>query len=258
MNLIFDDLGKGPAILFLHAFPLTRKMWTPQVAEISAAGFRSIIPDLPGFGQSPAFAGEPTMDEMAFEVEKLINHLKLRKFILCGLSMGGYAAFSLLRRIPEKLAALALCDTTHLPDTVEKQKSRFQLIDKIEAKGNAVLIEEMLPNLIAESSAENDALVGFLKKQLSAVKPESAIAALRAMAHRRDSTDLLAKIDVPTALIFGQEDKITPPQTAHTLQSEITGSELFEITGAGHLSNLEQPQLFNRALIDFCRKVSFQ
>ena len=172
--------------------------------------------------------------------------------------MGGYVLFELFRLVPEKFSAIILCDTTHLADTIDKRESRYELISKIKAQGSGALVENMLPNLISDETKQNNpALVSELKKIFSEVNPVSAINSLKSMAERTDSSDIIGKISVPTALIFGEFDKITNLENARIMNHSIPGSKLTIIKNAGHYSNLEQPQQFNEALLDFCHKIDF-
>jgi len=257
MKLTFDDLGSGKPIVLIHGFPLSKEMWRAQADLLAANGFRVILPDLPGFGNnvpSPFYS----IEEMAAQINELLESLKIEKAIIGGLSMGGYVLFSLFRLFPEKFSALILCDTTYLADTEEKKNSRFELISKIENQGSGALIEAMLPNLISEDTKQdNPALKAKLEETFSLVKEVSAVNSLRSMAERKDSSATLEQISVPTLLIFGEFDKVTNLDNAHVMNQRISDSELVVIEKAGHFSNLEQPEQFNKALLDFCSRIEF-
>lgn len=172
--------------------------------------------------------------------------------------MGGYVLFKLFRYAPELFSALILCDTTFLADSVEKRNSRIELISKIEKQGAAALIENMLPNLISGDTQQNNpALVAKLKEMFLEVNPSAAINALRSMAERSDSSDIINNIFAPALLLFGEFDKVTNLENARQMNHLISDSELVVIENAGHFSNLEQPEQFNRALLNFCRRVQF-
>lgn len=257
MNLHFEDIGEGKPVVLIHAFPLSKKMWKAQVNLLVNNGFRVVLPDLPGFGEdnySEAFS----IEEMADKLAELLKSLNIEKAIIGGLSMGGYVLFNLFRLSPEIFSALVLCDTTYLADSEEKRNSRFELISKIENQGSRALIENMLPNLISEDTKENNpALVAKLEKDFLEVKPISAVNALRSMAERRDSSDIVSRISVPALLVFGEFDKVTNLENARKMNQLIPDSELFVIENAGHYSNLEQPEQFNKAFLNFCRRIEF-
>lgn len=257
MKTPFEESRRsGKPVVLLHAFPLSRKMWQPQTDALAAAGFHVILPDLRGFGENHNFADINTMEDLAKDVAELLDNLKIERAVIGGLSMGGYVTFNFYRLFPEKFAGLVLFDTNAAADSDEKRQSRFDLIDEIEKSGAQALIEGMLPNLISEHTKENNAeLVEQLRTMFSAVNPQAAIAALRGMAERRDHTSLLKDIRVPTLLIFGEHDKITNPEIAEKMKSEIPDAALTVIKNAGHYSNLEQPEAFNDALVSFLKLV---
>lgn len=258
MNLSFDDFGKGNPVVLIHAFPLSRKMWKPQIELLTAQNFRVILPDLRGFGDNHSFSDINTMEDMANDIAELLNNLKIERAIIGGLSMGGYVTFNLFRLYPEKFAAILLCDTTSSADTEEKREARFDLIEKIEKQGAQALIENMLPNLISDDTKQNNPDLGEkLEKIFSEVNPKAAISALRGMAERKDHTGILSQISLPTALIFGEFDKVTNLENAEQMHRQIPDSTLAKIEKAGHFSNLEQPELFNEALLNFCKSVKF-
>lgn len=256
MKVAFEEHGTGYPVVLLHAFPLSRKMWSPQIEAVTAESFRLILPDLRGFGETNNFADISLMEDMASDIAELLDNLEIEKAIIGGLSMGGYVTFDLLRLRPEKFKALVLCDTTCSADNEEKRQKRFQLIEQIENKGSQALIENMLPNLIGKFTKEiSENLISELKQMFAETNPKAAAAALRGMAKRKDHTEFLNKIEVPTLLVFGEDDAVTTPADARILFEQISASGLSIIKNAGHYSNLEQPEQFNQALINFLKTV---
>lgn len=256
MKIEFEEHGSGKPFVFLHAFPLSRRMWASQIEPLTAENCRLILPDLRGFGESHSFSDINTMEDMAQDIVEMLDTLKIERAIIGGLSMGGYITFNFLKKFPERIAALVLCDTNAGNDTEETREARFDLIEKIEAEGAQALIDEMLPKLICANTKENKKeLVQEIEEMFKKVNPQAAIAALRGMAERKDNTDLLDKISVPTILIFGAEDKVTNLETAEKMARTIPNAKLLKIENAGHYSNLEQPEIFNAALIDFIKTV---
>jgi pimeloyl-ACP methyl ester carboxylesterase len=255
MKLPFIDSGKGFPVVLIHAFPLSKEMWKEQSNDLVRNGYRVILPDLPGFGDNESISYF-TIEEMAEQINELVGSLNIKKAIIGGLSMGGYVALSLLRLNPDLFSALILCDTTQLSDTNEKRKARFELISKIEDDGTAALKDNMLANLISDSTKlNNPSLYSDLKNEFSAVSPIAAINSLKSLAERQDQTDLIENLLIPTLLIFGEYDEITDQENARLLKQLIPNSELVIIKNAGHYSNLEQPQQFNSALLKFCRNI---
>ncbi|HLM01322.1 MAG TPA: alpha/beta fold hydrolase [Pyrinomonadaceae bacterium] len=260
MKIPFEESAGGEKpIVLLHAFPLSRKMWQMQIEALADAGFRVILPDLRGFGENHNFADINSMEDLATDVKDLMDNLKIERAIIGGLSMGGYVTFNFYRLFPERFAGLLLFDTNPAADSEEKRQSRFDLIDEIEKSGAQALIDGMLPKLIGDWTKENNAdLVEKLRAAFASVNPQAAIAALRGMAERQDHTALLKDVNVPTLLIFGEDDNVTSPEIAEKMKSEIPGATLTKIKNAGHYSNLEQPEAFNDALVSFVRLVDFK
>lgn len=257
MKIAFEQHGEGFPVILLHAFPLSRKMWAPQIEAVTQAGFSLILPDLRGFGETSNLADINTMEDMANDVAELLDFLQIEQAIVGGLSMGGYTAFNLFRSKPEKFKALILCDTNCAADTEEKRQNRFQLIENIEADGSQALIDKMLPNLVGRFTKENNQNLMFeLERMFKESIPQSAIAALRGMAARADNCDLLPNIQVPTLLIFGAEDSVTNLEVARKMHEQIKNSQLSVIENAGHYSNLEQPETFNEAFISFIKRIN--
>lgn len=252
MKIEFEEYGTGKPFVLLHAFPLSNKMWQPQIEALKAENCRLILPDLRGFGESHSFSDINTMEDMATDIAELLDTLKIERAIVGGLSMGGYITFNFLQKFPEKIAALVFCDTNSGSDSEDAREARFDLIEKIETEGAQALIDVILPKLICENTKQNKKeLVETLEEMFKKVNPQAAIAALRGMAERKDRTGLLEQISVPTLLIFGQEDKVTNLEMAQKMSNKILNSKLVTIENAGHYSNLEQPEVFNKALIDF-------
>lgn len=256
MKVEFEEHGTGKPIVLLHAFPLSRKMWQGQIDPLVAENCRVILPDLRGFGENHNFADINTMEDLAKDIGEFLDNLKIEKAIIGGLSMGGYVTFNLYRLFPEKFAAMILADTNCAADTDEKRESRFVLIEEIETDDSHALIKNMLPNLTSEhTKTNNEALITQLREEFSSVKPKGVIAALRGMAGRKEHCSILESISVPTLLIFGEHDKVTNLEIAQQMQSKIKFSTLQKISNAGHYSNLEQPEQFNKNLVNFVQSI---
>lgn len=252
MNVAFQEVGNGFPVILLHAFPLSGEMWEQQAEFLADNNFRVVLPDLRGFGETTNFADINTMEDMAKDISELLDTLKIEQAIIGGLSMGGYVLFNLYRLYPQKFKAIILCDTNYADDTEEKRHQRFELIDQIEDRGGQALIDNMLPHLIGEfTKNSNPELVENLTRMFSEINPQAAVAALRGMAERQDHTSLLTQIDIPTLLIFGEEDKVTNLEIAAKMKENIQSSIFVKIKNAGHYSNLEQPEMFNQAIIKF-------
>lgn len=237
-------------VLLVHGFPFNSAMWAPQLEE-PPPGWRLIAPDLRGFGASELSAGPQTMDGYAADLAALLQHLGVRDVVLCGLSMGGYAIFAFLRRHLRKARALVLCDTRAEADTAEARAARKQLALRVRQEGISAVVESMLPRLLARTSFRTP-VEARVRQLIEASPPESIVCALRAMATRSDSTPLLRQLGVlPTQVIVGADDVLTPPGEARLLARAIPGSFIEVIPDAGHVPNLERPRAFNTVLHRF-------
>jgi pimeloyl-ACP methyl ester carboxylesterase len=253
IRVAYDDTGGGgAALVLLHGFPLDRRMWRGQ-AEVLGGEFRVVAPDLRGFGETP-LAGDLKMETLAEDVAALLDELDLGRVVLGGLSMGGYIVFEFLRRFPERVRALVLADTRPQADTEDGRRAREENARRALAEGVAPVVESMLPKLLSPTTLERGGEVPEgVRAMMLGTSPDTAAAALRAMAVRRDQTELLPSIKVPTLILVGSEDSITPPADAEAIGAKIEGSRLVVVEGAGHLSNVERPSEFNRALAEFLR-----
>ena len=251
VELAYDDEGAGAPVVLLHGFPFNRSLWREQRAALAGA-CRVITPDLRGFGASTVVSEPATMEQMAEDVAALLDELNVERCALGGLSMGGYVALAFYRLFPRRVRALVLADTRPQADTDEARRNRESLAQRALAEGMQPVADAMLPKLLAPAThAERPEIVARLREMIMQTPPAGAAAALRGMALRRAQTDLLPGILAPTLVIVGGEDAITPPADAELMRREIRGARLEVLAGAGHCSNLERPDEFNRALVKF-------
>jgi len=250
IRLGYTDRGNGLPLVFLHAFPLNRTMWVSQ--EALSSRFRIITIDLRGHGESDAPAWRYSLEQYAADVQALLDHLGVAHAVFVGLSMGGYLEFALCRRFPRLIRGLVFADTRAEADKPEQLKWRFDLAQRAAAIGPSAVVEDMLPKLLSPGAYERrPALVERVKAIQAAAPVQGIVGDLMAMAERPDSTELLGSIAVPTLVVVGEEDVLTPPADAERIAKGISGARLVTIPDAGHLSNMEQPDLFNQALTAF-------
>jgi 3-oxoadipate enol-lactonase len=253
IEMAYDEAGSGTPVLLLHGFPFNRSMWDEQVAVLSSH-YRVITPDLRGHGETTATDGPATMDEMAQDVSALMEKLEISRATVGGLSMGGYVALALYKRFPLRVRALMLADTRAQADTEEGRANREVQAEKGMREGMEVIADAMLPKLLSpETMTERPAIVARVREMIVNTQPEGAAAAQRGMALRSDQLPFLWRIIAPTLIVVGREDAITPVIDSERMHREIGGSRLQVIEGAGHLSNVEQPEEFNRVLTKFLR-----
>jgi 3-oxoadipate enol-lactonase len=252
-RLSYEDTGTdGPPVLLLHAFPLRGEMWAGQL-EALGDRFRLIAPDLKGFGDSdaPEDAGDYSMDTYADEVAGLLRHLEMGPAAILGLSMGGYIAFALWRRHRDLIRALILADTRAEADPDEGRAKRTAQQEQVRAEGIGGLVEALPGALLGDTTREKRPDVVAQAKKLMENPDAGYIGALEALKGRPDSTGDLTSINVPTLVLVGEEDGLTPPEAARKIHEHVGGSRLVVIPEAGHLSNLEAPETFNGALAEF-------
>jgi 3-oxoadipate enol-lactonase len=253
IEMAYDVEGSGPPLLLLHGYPFNRSMWREQV-EALQGGFRVITPDLRGMGETESTAEPAGMNEMAQDVAALLDELKIARVTLGGLSMGGYVSLAFARRFPLRVRALILADTRPQPDTDEARRGREEQAQKVLKEGMGAIADLILKKALAPATlSSRPEIAARVREMIHGTKPEGAAAALRGMAARSDQTDFLASILAPTLIIVGSEDQLTPRADAELMRREIRGSRLEVIDGAAHVSNLERPAEFNRALMDFLR-----
>jgi pimeloyl-ACP methyl ester carboxylesterase len=245
LRLHYRDTGSGLPVLLLHAFPVSSAMFEPQVAALSGRA-RFILLDHRGFGESSVGDGPSTMQHLAEDALLLLDHLGVEAAVVGGVSMGGYASLALLRQDPGRVRGLVLADTQMGADDETARAAREPLAQDVLHDGMDVLVERQLPRYLAASASET--LRASVAALIRANPPAGAAAALRGMALRDDSRDILSRFNGPVLVVVGQEDVVTPPEKARAMASLVPGVTLVEIPGVGHFSNLEAPDRFNDAL----------
>ena len=251
----YDEAGSGTPVVLLHGFPFNRSMWSEQI-EVLTSRHHVLAPDLRGHGETTVTTEPATMEEMARDVAALMEKLEIRRAAVCGLSMGGYVALALYRMFPLRARALILADTRAGADTEEAKANREAQAEKALQQGMAGIADAMLPKLLSPKTvARNPGVVARVREMILKTNPEGAAAALRGMALRRDQTGFLSRVICPALIAVGREDMIAPLSEAQLMHREIGGSRLEVIEDAGHVSNIEQPESFNRALTKFLREL---
>jgi len=245
--------GEGPALLFLHAFPLGLFMWEGQ-AQAFAATHRVIRFDARGFGATPAGEGPLSMERIADDAALLLDHLGIGQALVAGCSMGGYAAFAMVRRHRDRLRGLVLQNTRPGADTLEARGNRGVLAAKVLKEGPGAAADAFLPRLLGDSTRRTrPQLEAELREAILKTSPRGIANALLGLGARADSTPTLREIAVPTLVLGGTEDVLTPPAESEAMAAAIEGSQLTILPSAGHLANLENPAAYNAALAGFLR-----
>jgi pimeloyl-ACP methyl ester carboxylesterase len=254
ITISYDDLGdRGAApVVLVHGHPFNRSMWGPQAADLTAAGYRVVTPDLRGYGQTSVVPGVTPLEVFAADLAGLLDHLGLGRVVLGGLSMGGQIVMEFYRQFPGRVAALVLADTFAAADTEAGRAARVAMADRLLAEGMDGYAAEVIGKMIAPYNVTGQPdVAGHVLGMMRGTAPEGAAAALRGRARRRDYRDLLARMSVPTLVVVGSDDEYTPVGDAQYMHERIPDSALVVIEGAAHMPNLERPAEFNAELRKF-------
>jgi 3-oxoadipate enol-lactonase len=255
VSLAVETRGEGPAILFVHGYPFDRTIWREQIDALE--GYRRIAPDLRGMGESDAPDLGYGMAMYADDLAALLDTLGVDDVVLCGLSMGGYVIFEFLRRWRSRVRGLILIDTRAEADGAEARRARDTMAAAARESGAEAVAEAMLPKVLSAASLEHDAATAERIRGIMAATPVAGlVGALAAMRDRHDSTGLLPTLGgLPTLIIVGEEDTITPPDTARRMATAIPGARLVVIPGAAHVPPVEQPAETTSVIREFLRIV---
>ncbi len=245
----------APILLFIHGFPLNKAMWSTQIDELTE-GFRVIAYDIRGHGDSDLGNEDFSIELFVKDLIDLMDVLNIEKVILCGLSMGGYIALNAGLNYPSRFEGLVLCDTNCIADSPETVEKRMKGIDDIKKNGVVNYADESIKNLFAETSFRNKkGEINRVREMIVKTNEESLYFTLQALAKRQETCSRLSEIKIPTLILVGKEDKITPPASAEVIHNGITDSYLTILEDAAHLSNMENPVQFNQEITAFAVKV---
>lgn len=250
VEIAYDDIGRGPTVVFLHAFPLDRTMWAAQTSAL-AGEHRCLAIDLRGFGESAA-APPFGVDRYADDVVAVLDAAKVERAAVIGLSMGGYVAFALWRRHAGRVRALVLADTRATADAPDARERRRELMELARTSGPAAVADRQIVGLLGKTTRERRPdIVSTVRGIMARARVDGILGALATMLDRPDSSPTLPTITVPTLIVAGDEDVLTPPKEGRSMHGVIAGSRLEILEGAGHLSNIERPASFNAVLTEF-------
>jgi 3-oxoadipate enol-lactonase len=256
VELAYVDRGTGPPVLLVHGFPLDNTMWAAQI-DVLAEHSRVIAPDLRGFGQSSLGDVDPnhgiSMERYGDDLAELLTAIDIREpIVLVGFSMGGYIAWQFMRKHSARLRALIQCDTRAAADTDEARAGRLKMAEHVAEWGSTRVAEMMGPKLLAPRTFETKPeIVAAVRSVVEHTLPAAIAAAQRGMADRPDMTGLLPTINLPTLVLVGAEDQLTPPAEMKAVAAAIPNAQYVEIPSAGHMTTMENPPAVNDALLRF-------
>jgi pimeloyl-ACP methyl ester carboxylesterase len=256
-QIAFTEAGEGPAVVLLHGYPFDKSMWSRQIEALAAAGFRAIAPDLRGLGETKSSSEVATMDDMARDTAASLDHLGVEEAVICGLSMGGYVAFEFMHLFPTRVLGLVLAGTRAPADNEQEKAGREQQVQTMLRAGMVPISIATSPKLLGSRTlADKPDVVKRVRAMMTRADPKGAAAAQRGMAARRDYSEDLANINVPTLVIVGREDSIRPIADAELMHRGIRDSRLEIIEDAAHMTNMEQPEVFDDALLRFLNRLT--
>lgn len=251
VRLEYDDsLAGEAAFLLIHGHPFDRSMWGPQRRAAEEAGWRTIVPDLRGYGGSQVTPPIVTLETFARDLATLLLALGIGRVVVGGLSMGGQIAMEFCRLFPERVAGLLLAATFAQAETAEGKVQRYRIADRLETEGMAAYADEALPKMLApETLQDRPELARMVLQMMQSAPPAGAAAALRGRAERPDYSEVMARLQVPALIVAGNRDAFTSRSDAEHMHRLIRGSRLLWMEGIGHMPNLEAEEAFNDAMV---------
>lgn len=255
-SICYDDFGNGDMpIIFIHGFPFSKVMWADQM-ELLKDTTRVIAYDIRGYGKSTAGDEEQSMNLFADDLSDFMDALQIEKAIICGFSMGGYTLLNALGRYSDKFAALVLCDTQCIADSPEVKDKRNEIIAGVKAGKMNDFTETFLAAVFCPASMDmKPESVDKARNIIHTTSPITIAGGLAAISKRTDTCSNLDQISIPTLILCGEEDTVTPMAQSEFLHEHIKNSELHIIEGAGHMSNIEQRDEFNKHLLRFVKSL---
>ena len=248
----YDDYGQGPAVVFIHDYPLNRQMWRYQVEPLVAAGFRVVLADLRGFGESDLGAAPVEIQTYSADIIGLLDYLGIGRAAVCGLSFGGYVLFDLMENYPGRIAGACLAASRPVADDIHERAKRGEIRAALEKGQLATVKEELYAMLLGgQDGALPESLKAEVHGWIEALRDKPLVAALQAIALRKDYTFLLRSLQVPTLLIGAERDPITHHKHTDIMANQLPNCYRAVKLSGGHLVNLENAQEFNHYLLDF-------
>ncbi|MGH9209647.1 MAG: alpha/beta fold hydrolase [Acidimicrobiales bacterium] len=253
----YDDEGDGDPLVLVHGHPFNRSMWQPQVEHFGSSGWRVIVPDLRGYGETTVVPGKTPLATFAHDVVALLDHLQVERVALGGLSMGGQIVMEIHRLFPERIRGLVLADTTPQAETNHGREQRSTMADRLLREGMRPYATEVLSKMLAPYNIDaQPAIAEHVLTMMLATSPDGAAAALHGRAERPDYVSMLEEVAVPALVVVGADDEFTPISEARLMADRIPHATLAVIDGAAHMPNLEQRVAFDDVLQTFLDSLS--
>ncbi|MBB6131753.1 alpha/beta fold hydrolase [Mucilaginibacter lappiensis] len=255
INLVYEDMGTGDVIVFIHGQPFNRSMWNYQ-SQVFSKTNRLIVPDLRGYGESITTESIVLLDELALDIIYLLNELNISKAVFVGLSMGGQVALEIYRLAPHLVKGLVLADTDARAEDATSYLNRKALAKRLLTDGMESYTTQNIGHYLCKNTFDTkQEVVDHLNTMMINTDAAGAAAVQLGRAERRDHSGILSNIDFPTLIVVGDQDVFTPVSTAEYMQTRISKAELAIIKDAGHMPNMEQPEQFNQLLKNYLDKL---
>ncbi|MDA8021227.1 MAG: alpha/beta hydrolase [Thermoanaerobaculia bacterium] len=252
VELSYDDYGSGEPVLLVHGHPFDRSMWQPQIGELVESGRRIVVPDLRGYGQTEVRPGVTTLSDFADDIISLLGFLGIDRTAMVGLSMGGQIVMDLAARFAERITMVVLVSTSPDAESSHGRRVRMETADHLVREGMTSYTETNISRMVCPATtAQRPDIVDHVRKMMLEAPPSGAAAALRGRALRREYVSTLEALEIPALIVVGRDDEFTPVANAQRMHRSVADSELVVIDDAGHLPNLERPDIFNSALMTF-------
>lgn len=252
-KVYFSDTGKGRTIVLLHGFLGSHKIWESTIKDLSKT-YRVIAVDLPGHGQTPCFGYAHSMELMAKSVKAVLDHLRIKRTVLVGHSMGGYVALAFADLFPDHLCGLCLYHSTAYADSKEKKADRLRAINAVKAN-RGLYTRNTIKNLFAQKNLK------YLKKEISfandiakKTSKEGIVSALHGMRDRTARDLILALVKYPVMMVIGEHDNVLPVEQLLEQSKKLKKGTVLYLEHDGHFGFLESPKESNKALRKFARK----
>ena len=250
-----NEKDVAPVLIFIHGFPFNKSMWNIQMKALKD-NYHVITYDVRGHGDSDEGNADFSIELFVNDLICLMDILKIDKAVLCGLSMGGYISLNAISNFPERFDALILSDTNCIADTPEAMEKRMKAIENIRKSGVEKYADETIKNLFSpESFVTRKEEISAVREMIIKTSVQSLCNTLLALSVRKETCSKLHEIKVPVLIMVGKEDKVTPPAAAQLMHEKIKDSFFYTLEHAGHLSNMENPDEFNKQLEKFVSSV---
>ena len=242
IELAYTRQGNGTPLVLIHGYPLDHSIWD-NVSPLLVGTFKLILPDLRGFGESASVGGSYSMADLAADLAGLLDHLGFEQVALAGHSMGGYVALAFARAYPARVRGLGLVSSQALADAPDRKDGRYKTAAEVAERGVGIVAEAMTPMLSVDVRVQ-----AFVRDLINKQTSMGVVGALKAMAERPDSADLLPAFRFPVVLVHGDADALIPLERAREVASVVSQAKLFVLHGAGHMPMMEFPHETAEAL----------